>query len=145
VYVLDSNIYIEALRSPAFGAVLGAWEQRMLPRLWLSSVVVFEVLLGADGPTEVADYERRLLRPFRRRGRLLEPALAAWRMTAGAIRTLASQRRYTDKLEQRRFLCDLLIATSCRSVGATLVTANSSDFTLIGKVTGCHFLTSLPP
>jgi predicted nucleic acid-binding protein len=144
VYVLDSNVYIEALRSAAFGAVLGAWEQRMLPWLWLSSVVVFEVVLGAQGPREVAHYERRLLEPFHRRGRVLEPGLPAWRMTASAIRKLASQRRYADKLRQRRFLCDLLIATSCRSVGATLITANASDFALIKKVTGCRFRTSLP-
>ena len=144
MYVLDTNIYIEALRSPAFATILAAWEQRMLVRLWVSSVVVFEVLLGAHGLKQAADYERRLLAPFQRRRRVLQPDLPAWRMAAATIRKLESRRQYAQKLRQRRFLCDLLIAASCRSVGATLITANASDFALVGEVTGCRFLTALP-
>jgi predicted nucleic acid-binding protein len=134
VYLLDSNVYIEALRDPGFGDVLAAWEQRVLPRLWLSSVVVLEILLGARDAKTAAAYERLLLAPFRRRRRLLEIDLGIWRQAAIVLRKLAAVHRYANKLTQRRFLCDVLIAVSCRRVGATLVTANVEDFALISEV-----------
>lgn len=144
MYVLDTNIYIEALRDPAFEEILAAWEQRALPRLWLSGVVVHEILLGARDDRSAEAYERRLLRPFWRRGRVIEVDLEVWRQTAGAIHKLAALRRYAEKLAQRRFFCDVLIAATCRRVGATLVTANVEDFALIHRVLGFRFRHDLP-
>ena len=144
MYLLDSNVYIEALRDPGFGDVLAAWEQRVVPRLWLSSVVVLEILLGARDAKTAAAYERLLLAPFRRRRRLLEIDLEIWRQAAIVLRKLAAVRRYADKLAQRRFLCDVLIAVSSRRVGATLITANVEDFALISEVMSIRFRHDLP-
>ena len=144
MYLLDSNVYIEALRDPGFGNVLAAWEQRVVSRLWLSSVVVLEILLGARDAKTAAAYERLLLDPFRRRHRLLEIDLEMWCQAAIVIRKLAGVRRYANKLAQRRFLCDVLIAVSCRRVGATLITANVEDFALISRVMSVRFRHDLP-
>ena len=144
MYLLDSNVYIEALRDPGFGDVLAAWEQRVVPRLWLSSVVVLEILLGARDAKTAAAYERLLLAPFRRRRRLLEIDLEIWRQAAIVLRKLAAVRRYAGKLAQRRFLCDVLIAVSSRRVGATLITANVEDFALISEVMSIRFRHDLP-
>lgn len=144
MYLLDSNVYIQALRDTGFGAALASWEQRVAPRLWLSSVVVSEVLLGARDAKTAAAYERHLLALFRRRRRLLETDLGVWRQAATALRKLAIVHRYANKLAQRRFLCDVLIAASCRRVGATLVTANVEDFALIAQVMSIRFRHDLP-
>jgi len=144
VYLLDTNVYIEALRDPTFGAVLGEWEQRAVARLWLSVVVVFEVLQGAATAGTAAEYERRFVEPFRRRGRLIGTDARVWRSAAAIMRHLAGKRRYADKLATRAFTCDVLIAASCRAVGATLVTANAADFEVIGEVTGFRYVRNLP-
>lgn len=144
MYLLDTNVYIEALRDPTFGAVLAAWEQRAVAHLWLSPVVVFEVLQGATAPRAASDYERRVVEPFRRRGRLIGTDARVWRSTAAIMRRLGTKRRYADKLVTRAFTCDVLIAASCRAVGATLVTADAADFSIIGEVTGLRYVTSLP-
>jgi predicted nucleic acid-binding protein len=39
---------------------------------------------------------------------------------------------------------DLLIALTCREVGAILLTANTADFELIRSVTGVHYAIDLP-
>jgi len=144
VYVLDSNLYIEAFRDAEFGEVLAAWEQRALPRLWLSSVVVLEVLLGARDEHASARYERHLVAPFRTRRRVIQTDLEVLRQAATALRKLGTLRRYGDKVNQRRFFCDVLIAASCRRVGATLITANVEDFALIDRVMSLRFRHDLP-
>lgn len=144
MYLVDSNVYVQALRDPAFGAVLARWEQGAAARLWLSVVVAFEVLQGATSSRAASDYERRLLEPFRRRGRLLATDARVWRTAAAIMRDLASARRYAAKLTMRAFVCDVLIAASCRAVGATLVTANAADFEIIAEVVGFRYVTSFP-
>jgi predicted nucleic acid-binding protein len=52
--------------------------------------------------------------------------------------------RFDAKLAQRSFLNDMLIATTCRQVGATLLTANRSDYELLNRVVGVRYVTSFP-
>ena len=131
--LLDTNIYIRAFNEAAFAAEFAAFQRAALPRLLLSAVVVHELLLGAGTPAERRQVERGLVEPFRSRRRLHVPTLATWQLAAELDGRLRVQRRYAGSLAQRSFGHDLLLAASAREVGATLVTQNLSDFTLIAR------------
>jgi predicted nucleic acid-binding protein len=88
--------------------------------------------------------ERLLLAPFRGRARVLVPGERTWRLVAGINRELRRRRGLAEKLRSRAFLNDMLLAASCREVGATLITANAADFALIGRAIGFRFVTAFP-
>lgn len=86
-----------------------------------------------------ADY----VRAFRLAGRILTPSQLVWERAAATEADLRVRKRHSGKLGARGFANDLLIALTCRAVGATLITANVGDFELIGSVTGVRFTTEL--
>lgn len=144
MYVIDTNLYIRALNDADFASALESFQQTAFTRLWLSAVVVFEVMAGAFGNAHADAYERRLVRPFNRRNRILVPDERSWRLAARMHRGIRSFGGFEAKLRQRSFLNDMLIAATCRQVGATLLTANRSDFELLNRVAGVRFLTHFP-
>lgn len=144
MYVIDTNLYIRALHDPAFAIELEAFQQAALTRLWLSAVVAFEVVVGARSDTHANDYERWMLRPFRSRNRVLVPDGAAWQLVAWMDREIRALGGFEGKLGQRSFLNDMLIAATCRQVGATLLTANRTDYEVLNGVVGVRFMTSFP-
>ncbi|HEX6536624.1 MAG TPA: type II toxin-antitoxin system VapC family toxin [Gemmatimonadaceae bacterium] len=144
MYVIDTNIYVRALRDPAFAPRLDAFVQTALPRLRVSAVVAFEIAVGAEDDVHATAYERWLLRPFRARGRVLAPDAGTWRLVARMERGIRALGGFEQTLARRSFLNDMLIAATCRSVGATLITANRADYTLIDRVVGFRFATSFP-
>jgi len=144
VYFIDTNLYIRALNDPMFAPRLEAFQQAALPTLWVSAVVAFEVAVGAADEKQAAAYDRWMLRPFRTRERVLTPTAQTWRLVATMDRAIRALGGFEAKLEQRSFLNDMLIAATCRQVGATLVTANRADYELIDRVAGFRFVTSFP-
>lgn len=144
MYVLDSNVYIRALQVPALADELKAFETAAVSRLWVSAVVMFEVEAGARDQRQADAWERQILQPFRTRHRVLLPSASTWRLTARIDRAIRVLGGFAKKLDQRSFLNDMLIAATCREVGATLITANRADFALIDRVMGFWFVTSFP-
>lgn len=144
MYVIDTNLYIRALRDPQFAATLEIFQQAALTRLWLSAVVAFEIAVGAGSDAHAERFERRMLRPFQRRNRVLVPDGSTWRVVARMDRELRALGGLDAKLAQRAFLNDMLIAATCRQVGATLLTANGTDYELLNRVVGVRYLTSFP-
>lgn len=144
MYVIDTNLYIRALYDPEFATALQSFEQAALTRLWLSAVVVFEVMAGALSDAHAEEYDRWLVWPFSRRNRILVPDERSWRLAARMDREIRSFGGFEAKLAQRSFLNDMLIAATCRLVGATLLTANSSDYELLNHVVGVRYLTHFP-
>jgi predicted nucleic acid-binding protein len=67
-----------------------------------------------------------------------------WREAALIVERLSAHGGYAEKLATANFRHDILIAASCRRVGATLITANRRDFALIDSVRGLRFATSFP-
>ena len=134
LYLLDSNVYIRAFRELAFGAELQDFHRRNLPRLVLSAVVAAELLVGAQRP----DRERGLRR-------LLTPAWSTWELVARLDQSLRRRAATRTRLEQRSFLHDMLIAASAREVGATIITNNVADFTLIARHVDIAFVQPFPP
>ncbi len=145
MYVVDTNLYIRALRDPEFAVELESFQRAALTRLWLSAVVTFEIMAGASSDAHVHAYERWMVRPFHARNRVLVPDAASWRLVARMEREIRAMGGFDRKLRQRSFLNDMLIAATCRQVGATLLTANRADFELLNRVAGVRHLASFPP
>jgi predicted nucleic acid-binding protein len=144
VYVVDTNLYIRALRDPEFAAELESFQRAALTRLWLSAVVTFEIMAGALTDAHADAYERWIVRPFHSRNRILVPDAASWRLVARMEREIRAMGGFDRNLQQRSFLNDMLIAATCRQMGATLLTANSADFELLYRVVGVRHLPCFP-
>ena len=126
--LFDTSVYIAAIRgglfSPAFRVL-----NESLPRTHLASVVAAELLAGATTPAA-----RRAVLTFIRRAhavrRVVTPDASTWERAGellGHIRQGAPHlRSKTPTLWN-----DLLIALSARQIGATVVTQNAQDFTLL--------------
>jgi predicted nucleic acid-binding protein len=143
-YIVDTNLYIRAFREAEFGERFRAWHGEVIARLAMSAVVLHELLVGVDNEHKRQLLERTYAAEFRQRGRLLVPSEAAWSRAASADRQLRAKGGYVEKLAQRSFANDLLIAFTCREIGAILVTANTTDFELIQSVTGVRYAPDLP-
>ncbi len=144
MYLLDTNLYIEALRNADDADRLWARHRALVPNIWLSAVVVFELLAGARDDRQAGEYERALFAPFRGRGRLLVPRESTWSLVARVERNLRGHGGYARSPARRSFLNDMLLAAMCRQAGATLVTVNARDFAVIRTVFAFRYVTALP-
>ena len=133
MYLLDTNIYIDAFTRGAEDSAFRAFHKAALPQLILSTVVVHELLVGARSVTQRRQLEA-LIEVFRTRRRLQVPSLATWQVAATFDHDLRELGGYTGSLAQRSFANDLLVAATARELGATIVTRNLADFQLIGRV-----------
>lgn len=144
MYIIDTSLYIQALRDPDFASALESFQETAFPQLWLSAVVTFEIMLGAFGNAREELYQRWLVLPFSKRNRVLAPDERSWRMAARMHREIRALGGFEAKLRLRSFYNDMLIAATCRQVGATLLTANRSDYELLNRVMGVRYLTHFP-
>lgn len=145
LYLIDSNVYIRAFREMVFGLELQDFHRRHLSRLVVSAVVAAELLVGAQRPDRERAVRRTLIEPFRARRRLITPTWSTWELAATIDRGIRVRAANRTKLGQRSFMQDILIAASAREIGATIITANSADFTLIGRHVDIAFVAPWPP
>ncbi|HEX7668937.1 MAG TPA: type II toxin-antitoxin system VapC family toxin [Polyangiaceae bacterium] len=127
--VLDTNVYVAALRDERTFDRLVEMLARVMPHVWLSSVVEYELLSGARGDAGRATVQR-LLRPLVRAGRRTAPAEADWE------RAGIAESEIWDAMPSQRskpLANDLLIACTARRIGAKIVTENRRDFALIAR------------
>jgi predicted nucleic acid-binding protein len=128
--LFDSSVYINHLRAGNGGA-LGA---RFLPRgtrVWLSAVVLEELLAGAAG-SEVAAIVR-LGRDFARLRRLIVPTLDDW-TAAGHMLANFGARFGFAAIAHGRLTNDALIAAGASRMGISVVTANARDFARLASL-----------
>jgi len=118
--VYDTTVYIAAIRS----ADRRVWQGLAGPDVWLSIVVVFELLAGAKSAQET-DPLLRLLEVSRRRERLLVPSEQDWLMAAQVLERYA---RHHGALHPWQHTADVLIALSAARIAGEVVTANLVDF-----------------
>ena len=136
-YVLDTNLFVDAIRSESAAGELERFYQVFLPFTWLSAVVVQELLAGTRRGAE-DDLERDLVEPFEKRGRVLVPSFAAHKRAGRALAALG-----TDPA--RGLPNDALLAASCRETGMALVTRNARDFSrLRARMPGFTFVPPWP-
>lgn len=131
-YVLDTNVYIDANRQVHEAVQLERFVGTFAGSVFLSAVVVQELLAAVGPPAATARLQADVIEPYETAGRIVTPSYECFKH-AGS--TLASMIRAGLTLSQRErgFVNDVLLATSCAEAGATLVTRNTKDFARIGK------------
>lgn len=121
--VYDTSIYIENFRTGRFAtAIVGS---TYVPRC--SSVVLHELLRGARTREEEA-FVRGLMKTCR----ILTPTDQHWHEAAEVLRAVR-RREHFDGTKSTGLAFDVLIALGARSIGATLVTSNKTDFEAIRR------------
>ena len=143
-YTLDTNVFVDALRSPSAAVGLKQFLARSLSSTWMSAVVMMELRSGARTPSQVAELESGLLEPFVRRGRVLVPTSRAFREAGRVMADLAIPARERPRRVPASFVTDILLAVSCRETGITLVTRDADFETIARHIPGLRFLPPWP-
>lgn len=124
VAIFDTSIYIDHWERGLYQETLENLRRAYIIRH--SAVVLSELRRGArgrDAERVVADlYELATIR--------WEPSVADWWEAGRLVRNIGDSEGW-DINKRRDFQNDALIALTARSHGATVVTANSSDFELL--------------
>ena len=129
--LLDTNVYISALRSPAERVRFREVFFPLLPATVLSAVVVYELSVGASNP-RTRDLLMEFVSPMERAGRVVTPTFADWQSAAGILSAIA-RKEGAWKSKLPALLNDVLIALGARRSGAEVVTHNERDFRLIRR------------
>jgi predicted nucleic acid-binding protein len=143
-FVLDTNCYVDASRSDAEARAFSEFCAWAAPGLYLSTVVAAELRAGAGSAMDRRTLERQILSPYIRRRRLLTPTASAWEALGTTLATLVEDEGLVLRDVRQSFVFDILIAHSCREIGATLVSRNSADLMRIANVFAFDFVTPYP-
>lgn len=133
-FIIDTNCYIDAANNPAFAAGLVVFAHRVAPGLHVSAVVLAELEAALPAARDRAALQRELVSLFTAARRVVTPSEAAWRKLGQILNALRADSGLKPSLIRRTFAFDVLIAYSCREIGATLVTRNTSDFSRIAQL-----------
>ena len=133
-FVLDTNIFIEAIRSREARARLAEWQRAMAPHLWQHAVVVSELLVGAKDEAAWRRWHERWVLPAERVQRVIVPGYGAWLRASRIISRLVEAGWLSAGGIKPGFYNDCLLAATAREEGHAIVTHNRDDFHLIGRV-----------
>lgn len=133
-YVIDTNLYVEVLRSDAAAAGLDAFYAAHLPHVYLHSVVAQELLAGGIDQDAQKRFYEDLIRPFEAVGRIITPTHRAWKRAGEIMAELVRAGRLSPGGFGRGFVNDCVLAASAREHGFVLVTRNTRDFERIRTV-----------
>jgi predicted nucleic acid-binding protein len=128
--LFDTSVYVSALRR-GNEAVLYSRRIGANSPLWLSAVVLQELLAGADLRARHAI--ERLLRDFEGVGRILVPNLRDWEQAGRVLAALATKYSY-EKVGQSRLTNDALMAMSAGRMGIRVLTANERGFSKLAEI-----------
>ena len=132
-YLLDTNVYLEAVRSEEARVQFRKTFYPLLPATYLSAVVSYELGVNAyNGRTLTLLQD--FVRPMERSGRVVTPAFDDWVMASQVV-TAVGEKEKSWRSKLLALLNDILIALSARRIGATLLTYNRDDFRLIRRHT----------
>lgn len=140
-YVVDTNLYIDALRTDEGQYALETFRAGFAPFEHLSAVVVLELQSGVRG-RDSALVNEAFIAPLEECGRLVTPTYHAWREAGRVLSELVAPNE--RRALPRSFVNDVLLAMSCRESGLTLVTKNLRDFARIAAVRPFEFVPAWP-
>jgi predicted nucleic acid-binding protein len=133
VWIIDSCVYIRAFNDADFGDELTRFHAAQLPRIVLSTVVVYELLAAARNANAERRLRKGLLQPYQKRGRIHVPNQSTWEMAAHLDQRLR-KRRAAGRLAGRALSHDLLIAASACQLGATIVSEKGGDLAKLAQL-----------
>lgn len=133
-FVIDTNLYVAAIRSDEANRALASFQRRFAPFLYQHSSVAQEILAGARDEAGYRDFHEDWVEPFEALGRVLTPSHTAWTRAALILTRLVQSGARSPGGFTRGFLNDCLLAASAGEAGFTLVTADIRDFSLIRTV-----------
>jgi predicted nucleic acid-binding protein len=143
-YTLDTNVFIDGLRTEEAQAELVAFLKRVLPFTYLSAVVMQELAVGARTEDAVRDVQQGVFEPFQRRRRVFAPSAAAFVESGRVLAAVATREGWQLLDENPSLLNDALIAASCRDHGVTLIT-NDRDFARLAPfIKGFRYVSPWP-
>lgn len=143
-FVLDTNCFVDASRTDAEAAAFAEFCAWAAPKLYLSTVVAAELRAGAGSAKDRRTVERQILSSYARRDRLVNPSRAAWEALGTTLAALVEDEGLVLREVRRSFVFDILIARSCREIGAILVSRNATDLSRIAKVFAFEFAAPYP-
>lgn len=126
--VLDTNVYLDISADATFAHQVGSMVEESGDEVGLSSVVLGELLVGVK-PRDRARLIAWVTTGIESEG-VITPSHDDWIAAGDALHQLGGG----AATKGRSFWNDLLIASSCVRVGATLVTRNGDDFRRIRRV-----------
>ena len=127
--ILDTNVYVGHWEGGRYDDVLAEVRRAFVVRQ--SAIVLSELRRGARTGTA-----RTLVDNLRERATVVwAPQTADWWEAGRLIRELGGARSW-DRSKRRDFQNDALIALTARRHGATVVTANRTEFELLSEKTG---------
>lgn len=126
--LFDTSIYIPLLKQ---GKEPGGILETPGSIIYLSTVVAQELFAGAGDKTTAKALEK-LFYIFKKNKRLIVPTAEDWCQCGSTLAQIGKKYDY-ESIKKGRLVNDILIAFGCKSVGATLLTANHKDFQLIHK------------
>ena len=133
-FVLDTNCFIAASKSDEDASLLDAFVQAAAPGLYLSTVVAAELRAGTTGGIDIRKLEKVVLLPYYKRGRIINPSADAWDTLGKTLAWLVKNEGITLRSTPRSFILDILLAFSCREIGAVLISSNERDLQRIRRV-----------
>jgi predicted nucleic acid-binding protein len=143
-YVLDTNLYIAAIRDPDKETDLDAFLERNAPVTYMSAVVMQELRAGAITDASARALDKGIFEVFERRGRVAGPSVLCFMECGRILAALFRQNGVPFKERPRSMVNDILIALTCRENGMTLLT-DDGDFKIIRPfVRGFSFLAPWP-
>ena len=131
-YVLDTNVYIDAFRSPDKAEALKQFLAKHLPLTYLSGVVAMELRTGARTKPQAETLESEVFGPFERRERVFAPSANAFKEAGRVLAALASEDLFDLRAPNSSLIRDTLLAASCRERGIVLITSDK-DYRAIKK------------
>jgi predicted nucleic acid-binding protein len=132
-YVVDTNLFIDGFREAAANQELQRFHAACAPFVYLHAVVAHELRAGIRSQSDRDKLERELLGRFERLGRVVTPSTSCWNTAGNVLSELARAEGLVAAQVSKAFLCDVLIALSCREAGVVLITANTKDFRRIAR------------
>jgi predicted nucleic acid-binding protein len=136
-HIFDTNIYIRCMLDRDFALQHAEQYRRHLPSTFFSSVVAQELIVGCRDEIALRRVQN-FFRPFERVRRIVNPVYDDWK-EAGLVAVRIGLRRPDLRSKKVALINDILIALSCRQIGAALVTLNSQDFEVIRRFVRFQF------
>lgn len=135
IVVPDTNVWLMWSGKPGWEKSFPAGAGQ--PSVLVATIVLQELLAGARNAAE-REYFTALFRLARRYRKVINPPAAAWVLSGLTLAKLARHRRL-GAARLRSLRNDVLLAATALAHGATVLTYNRADFTLISKVLPVEF------